>query len=630
MSANDLPITSSAENSKNKNGNGDNALTDIVMEVDPPKVDNPSTEKIIANASNRAPIESILHDCRKSFYYAFFITAVADIISIAPMLYMMNVFDRVITTRSGVTLVSLTLLIIGLYVFWSALEWIRARLMIRLSLRIDWDLSADVFDASFRRYVARQNVNVHQLLGDLTVLRQFLTGAGVLAIMDAPFAILFIVIGGLFHPYLAIFALAAAILMLVATYLTQKVTTPILKVANDANTEAARVASHGLRYAESTLALGMMGALRQRWYDEHHRYLQNQVNASEASGFAGGVSGFLTKALPSMQMALAAYLAMEGLITAGMVIAASLLITKSVSPIQKLLAGWKDIVAAKQSYDRLNALLSEDIKKTEQMELPPVTGHLDVSQVTVIPPGHHKPVLTSINFQIAPGEAIAVVGPSASGKTCLARLLVGIWGPTQGSVRLDGVELSTWNPDEFGPQIGYVPQEIDFFEGSVARNIARLGRIDPEKVVRAAKLIGMHDVILSFPKGYDTILGETQFALSGGQRQRLAIARALYGNPKYVVMDEPNANLDEIGESALVQAVAYLKTQGSSIIMTTHRPRLVSVVDKLLVLRNGQQVGFGPAAEMINSVRNLQVVSPDKLETDDITKEKLKQEKIGN
>jgi ABC-type protease/lipase transport system fused ATPase/permease subunit len=212
----------------------------------------------------------------------------------------------------------------------------------------------------------------------------------------------------------------------------------------------------------------------------------------------------------------------------------------------------------------------------------------------------------------------------------LARLLVGIWGPTQGSVRLDGVELSTWNPDEFGPQIGYVPQEIDFFEGSVARNIARLGRIDPEKVVRAAKLIGMHDVILSFPKGYDTILGETQFALSGGQRQRLAIARALYGNPKYVVMDEPNANLDEIGESALVQAVAYLKTQGSSIIMTTHRPRLVSVVDKLLVLRNGQQVGFGPAAEMINSVRNLQVVSPDKLETDDITKEKPKQEKIGN
>jgi ABC-type protease/lipase transport system fused ATPase/permease subunit len=215
-----------------------------------------------------------------------------------------------------------------------------------------------------------------------------------------------------------------------------------------------------------------------------------------------------------------------------------------------------------------------------------------------------------IDFQVMPGQAVAIVGPSAAGKTCLARLLVGIWKPAHGSVRLDAVELSDWNPDEFGPQIGYVPQEIEFFEGTVAENIARLGEINPEKVVQAAKLIGMHEIILGFPKGYDTELGETGFALSGGQRQRLAIARAFYGIPKYIVMDEPNANLDEVGESALVQAVSYLKTQGSAIIMTTHRPRLVSVVDKLLVLRNGQQVGFGPAEDMINAVRNLQVVPP--------------------
>lgn len=587
------------------------ALIDRPAQNGPSQHDESAARAKEPQSSNRLRIETILYDCRKSFYYAFFITAVADILSIAPMLYMMNVFDRVISTRSGVTLISLTILIVGLYIFWSALEWIRTRLMIRLSLRIDWDLSADVFDAAFRRHVARQNANVHQLLGDLTILRQFLTGAGVLAIMDAPFAILFITIAGLFHPYLAIFAVVAALFMLLATYLTQKVTTPILKVANDANTEAARVAAQGLRNAESTLALGMMGALRKRWYDEHHRYLQNQVNASEAAGFAGGISGFLTKALPSLQMALAAYLAMEGLITAGMVIAASLLITKSVTPIQKLLVGWKDIVAARQSYRRLNALLEDDPQRHEQMELPAVIGHLSVSDASVIPPGSAKPVLTGINFRVSPGEAIAVVGPSASGKTCLARMLVGIWGPTQGEIRLDGVEISAWNPDELGPQIGYVPQEIEFFEGTVARNIARLGTIEPEKVVSAAKLIGMHDIILSFPKGYDTVLGETQFALSGGQRQRLAIARALYGSPKYLVMDEPNANLDEVGESALVSAVAYLKSQGSAIIMTTHRPRLVSVVDKLLVLSGGRQLGFGPAAEMINSLRNLQVVNKE-------------------
>ena len=583
-------------------------------EIDPPSSRASDTEKpqppgeIVSDG--RQPIESVLYQCRRTFYFAFFITFVADLLSIAPLLYMMNVFDRVISSRSGITLVSLTLLIIALYVFWSAIEWIRSRLLVRLSLRIDWDLSADIFDASFRRYVGRKNINVHQLLGDLTALRQFLTGPGVLTIMDAPFAIIFIIIGGLFHPYLAIFAIVASIFMVVVSYLTLKVTTPILKVANDANAEAARVASNSLRQAESTLALGMMGAIRQRWYNQHHKYLQNQVNASEASGLMGGMSGFLQKALPSLQMALGAYLAMENLITGGMVMAATMLIQKSVAPIQKLIANWKDLVGAKQSYERLNALLAEDSKREMQMQLPSVMGHLVVSKASAVPPGHNKSVLMEIDFQVLPGQAVAIVGPSAAGKTCLARLLVGIWKPARGSVRLDAVELADWNPDEFGPQIGYVPQEIEFFEGTVAENIARLGEIDPEKVVQAAKLIGMHEIILSFPKGYDTELGETGFALSGGQRQRLAIARAFYGVPKYIVMDEPNANLDEVGESALVQAVSYLKTQGSAIIMTTHRPRLVSVVDKLLVLRNGQQVGFGPAEDMINAVRNLQVVPP--------------------
>ena len=578
----------------------------------PPQQEEVSTKQgpgqIVSDG--RKPLQTILYECRRSFYLAFGITAVADLLSVAPLLYMMQVFDRVISSRSGVTLVSLTLIILALYIFWSALEWIRSRLMVRLSLRIDWDLSADIFDASFRRYVGRKNVNVHQLLGDLTSVRQFLTGQGVLTIMDAPFAIVFIIIGGLFHPYLALFALVAALLMLVAGYFTQKVTTPILKVANDANAEAARVATNSLRQAEATLALGMMGAIRQRWYNQHHKYLQNQVNASEASGLMGGFSGYLQKALPSLQMALAAFLAMEGLITGGMVMVATMLISKSVAPMQKLIANWKELVAAKQAYDRLNALLEDDAKREMQMQLPAVMGHMAVSKASAVPPGHNKPVLMDIDFQVMPGQAVAVVGPSAAGKTCLARLLVGIWKPARGSVRLDAVELSDWNPDEFGPQIGYVPQEIEFFEGTVAENIARLGEIDPEKVVQAAKLIGMHEIILGFPKGYDTELGETGFALSGGQRQRLAIARAFYGIPKYIVMDEPNANLDEVGESALVQAVSYLKSQGSAIVMTTHRPRLVSVVDNLLVLRNGRQVGFGPAEDMINAVRNLQVVNP--------------------
>ena len=565
----------------------------------------------VASAGDKRPVRKVLMQTRQAFFFALGLTFIIDLLSITPLLYMMSAFDRVLSSRSGVTLVSLTLVVIAFYVFWSALEWIRSRLMIRLSLRIDWDLAADVFDASFRRYVGRKNVNVHQLLGDLQSMRQFLTGPPVLSLMDAPFALVFIAIGAVFHPYLAIFALCATLVLLVFSYLSSKVTTPILKEANNANSEASRVAANSLRHAESTLALGMLSAVRQRWYEQHRTYLTNQVNASEATGVMGGVTGFLQKALPSLQMALAVYLAMENLITGGMVIVASMLISKSVGPIIKLMGHWKDIVAARQAYDRLNELLAEDFENAQKMQLPNPLGKLDIVKAIGVPPGHNKPVLADINFSLSPGEVLAVVGPSAAGKSSLAKMLMGLWRPAAGSVRLDGVELCDWSHDEVGPLVGYVPQEIEFFEGTVADNIARLGEVDPIKVVQAAQMIDMHETVLSFPKGYDTQLGETGFALSGGQRQRLAIARAVYGMPKYVVMDEPNSNLDEVGENALIKTVQALKANGSTVVLTTHRPRLVGVVDKMLVLKAGRQVAFGGAREMLETVRKLQVVTTD-------------------
>jgi ABC-type protease/lipase transport system fused ATPase/permease subunit len=293
------------------------------------------------------------------------------------------------------------------------------------------------------------------------------------------------------------------------------------------------------------------------------------------------------------------------------------------------MTGWHEIVGARQSYERLNALLVADAKRKTSMQLPPVMGNLAVSKAATVPPGHNKAVLVDIDFKVNPGQVVAIVGPSAAGKTCLVRLLIGVWKPARGSVRLDGVEISEWDHDEFGPQIGYVPQEIEFFEGTVAENIARLGDIDPEKVVQATKLIGMHETILAFPKGYDTQLGESGFALSGGQRQRLAICRAIYGMPKFIVMDEPNANLDEIGESALVHAINHLKSQGCAVVITTHRPRLVGAADNLLVLRNGVQVGFGPAEDMINAVRNLQVVGKPRA-VDDPQSAELKEGTTGS
>ena len=555
-----------------------------------------------------APVRRVLLQCRQAFWLVFVLTVVIDALSITPMLYMMNTMDRVLSSKSGVTLVSLTVLVIAFYVFWSALEWIRSRLMVRISLRMDWELAGDVFDASFRRYVGRKNVNVNQLLADLIALRQFFTGTSATTLMDAPFAIVFIGIGALFHPYLAIFAACSSVLMVVLSYFTIRVTSPILKEASDASTEASRIASNSLRQAESTLALGMLGAVRNRWYDQHRQFLSNQVNASEATGIMGGLSGFFQKAMPSLQMALGAFLAMENLITGGMIMVASMLISKAVNPIQKLIANWKEIVAARQAYDRLNELLAADFEKKHSMQLPPPMGRLEVKSALGVPPGHNKAVITDLNFALEPGQVMAVVGPSAAGKTSLVKMLLGVWTPGQGSVRLDGVEISEWSHDEVGPLVGYVPQEIEFFEGTIAENIARLGEVDPAKVVHAAQLIGMHDTILTFSKGYDTPLGETGFALSGGQRQRIAIARAIYGMPKYVVMDEPNSNLDEIGENALIEAVQALKNSGSTVIITTHRPRLVSIVDMMLVLKAGRQVAFGTSKDMLEAVRRLQVV----------------------
>jgi ATP-binding cassette subfamily C exporter for protease/lipase len=356
--------------------------------------------------------------------------------------------------------------------------------------------------------------------------------------------------------------------------------------------------------------MGMLGAVRNRWYDQHRQFLTKQVYASEASGLMGGFTGFLTKALPSLQMALAAFLAIEGLITGGMVMIATMLIGKSIGPMNQLISNWKPIINAKESYERLNELLIEDEKDSHHMQLPAPNGKLDVTSLVGVPPGHDKPVLAGIDFNLEPGQILAVVGPSAAGKSSLVKLLLGVWRPANGSVRLDGVELADWSHDEVGPLVGYVPQEIDFLEGTVAENIARLGEVDPEKVVQAATLIGMHEIILGFPQGYDTQLGDTGFALSGGQRQRLAIARAVYGLPKYVVMDEPNSNLDEVGEAALVKTIEALKASGSTVVITTHRPRLVSVVDLMLVLKSGKQVAFGPAKDILDAVRKLQVVTP--------------------
>ncbi|AGX88504.1 type I secretion system permease/ATPase [Candidatus Symbiobacter mobilis] len=559
-----------------------------------------------ANAQAPRPVSDLLRQCKRSFVFVAVLTFVIEALSITPIVFMWNVFDRVISSRSVVTLVSLTALVMLVYGFWSGLEWVRSRMMVRISLRIDWDIAARVFDTSFRRYVARKDVDVHQVLSDVVQLRQFLTGPAVLALMSAPYAVFFIVIGWAFHPYLAIFIFVATLVQWLAAYSTRRVTAPALREANDASARSKRVAAQSLRQSDTALALGMQSAIRKRWYQEHQRFLSLQVNASESAGLLGGATGYIAHALPSLQMALACFLAIEGLITGGMVIAASFLLSRAISPIKQVMGSWPAIEAARQSLERLNAMVAEDEALRQRMPLPAPTGVLEVREMVWQPATARRPVLSALHWGAQPGQIVAVLGPSAAGKTSLLRLLVGIWEPTHGSVRLDGADIGAWVRNDLGTHIGYVPQDIALFEGTVADNIARLGDVDPDKVVRAAQAIGLHETILGLPQGYDTPIGESGHPITGGQKQRLAIARALYGDPVLVVFDEPNANLDDDGERALATLLAQLKERKAVVVFSSHRPKLVGLADLALVLREGQQVAFGPLKEVLDQLQHAQ------------------------
>lgn len=563
---------------------------------------------------NANPVSELLRQCKRSFMFVTLLTMVIEVLSITPIIFTWNVYDRVVSSRSGVTLLSLGVLILLAYGFWSALDWIRTRMMIRISLRMDWEIAAKVFDTSFRRYVAHKDVDVHQVMEDVVKFRQFMTGQAILALMTAPFAIVFILIGWAFHPYLAVFIFLATALQFIAAYSTSRITSPALREANTAASVAARLAVQTLNKSNTALALGMLSSIRQKWFLKHQYFLGMQVNASESAGLVGGVSSYLSHAMPSMQMALGAYLAIQGEITGGMMVAAAFLLSRSMKPIKQVMGSWPAIQAARQSLERLNLIVSEDDEQSARMTLPAPSGHLKVADL-VIQSKDGKAILNQLNFELQPGQVLGVMGATAAGKTSLTRALVGLWHPSSGHVRLDGADVAPWIRDDLGSYIGYAPLETDLFEGTLAENIARLGPVDPQKVVAATRAVGIHETILSFPRGYETLIGETGQVLTGGQRQRIAIARAIYGDPVYLVMDEPNASMDDAGEAALMRLIKELKLKKTTIIFTTHRPRLLAVADQLLVLKNGQQILLGSTQEVLNQLneKRLSLLKQQKL-----------------
>ncbi|WP_151636900.1 type I secretion system permease/ATPase [Noviherbaspirillum aerium] len=530
-------------------------------------------------------------------------SAIINLIMLTPSIYMLQVYDRVLPSRNEITLLMLTLIMLGAYIFMSALEYIRSFVLVRVGAKLDMQLNKRVYTAAFEQNLRRGGGNAGQALQDLTNLRQFLTGNALFAFFDAPWFPIYLIVIFLFEPSLGVFALVGTAILVALAFINEKVSKKPLGEANALAIASSNLATNNLRNAEVIESMGMLPNLMQRWFKLHGRFLQLQAEASEKAGIVTAITKFFQTSLQSLVLGYGALLAVEGKITPGMMIAASILMGKALGPVQQVIGVWKSWSSTRSAYQRLNELLTNNPPRAAGMELPKPQGQLTLEAVMAAPPGSPVAVIKGLSMGIQPGDALGVIGPSGSGKSTLARLLVGVWPAASGKVRLDGADIFQWNKDELGPHIGYLPQDVELFGGTVSENIARFGEINADKVIEAAKRAGVHDMILHFPKGYDTVLGDGGAGLSGGQKQRIGLARAMYDDPSLIVLDEPNSNLDDVGEQALVNAVMDLRRRGKTIVLITHRTSVIGVTNKLLLLRDGVAQMFGPTNDVLAALQ---------------------------
>jgi ATP-binding cassette subfamily C exporter for protease/lipase len=551
----------------------------------------------------RNEIEQALLAFKRIFVTVGVFSAVSNLLMLVPSLYMLQVYDRVLGSRNEITLLMLTLLMLGAYLFMGALELIRSFVLIRVGARFDMVLNKRIYSAAFQQNLRQAGGNAGQSLQDLTSLRQFLTGSALFAFFDAPWFPIYLGVIFFFEPSLGFFALGGTAVLVILAFVNERSTHKPLAEANSMAIAANNLATNNLRNAEVIESMGMLPNLMGRWYKMHAKFLGLQADASEKAGKIGAATKFVQTSLQSLVLGFGALLVLENKITPGMMIAASILLGRTLQPVQQVISVWKSFSSTRSAYERLVSLLEANPAREAGMALPKPLGALSVEAVTAAPPGVRNAVLKSVSFAIAPGDVLAVIGPSGSGKSTLARLLVGVWPSMIGKVRLDGADIYQWNKSELGPNIGYLPQDIELFSGTVSENIGRFGEVDPELVVQAAKRAGVHDMILHLPEGYDTVLGDGGAGLSGGQKQRLGLARAMYGDPSLIVLDEPNSNLDDLGEQALVTAVRDLRARGKTIVLITHRTSAIGVTNKLLLLRDGAVEAFGPTDKVLAALQ---------------------------
>ncbi|GAB3412919.1 type I secretion system permease/ATPase [Massilia agilis] len=547
-------------------------------------------------------IEQALLAFKSTFWTVGVFSAIINLLMLVPSLYMLQIYDRVLQSRNEITLLMLSLIMLGAYALMSGLELIRSFVLVRVGARFDMTLNKRVYTAAFEQNLKLAGGNAGQSLQDLTNLRQFLTGNALFAFFDAPWFPVYLIVIFLFEPWLGLFALCGTLLLVALAIVNERVTRQPLAEANTMLIASSAMATNNLRNAEVIESMGMLPNLIGRWFKMHGQFLKLQADASEIAGKINAATKFVQTSFQSLVLGFGALLVLDNKITAGMMIAASILVGRALAPVQQVIAVWKSWSSTRSAYERLTKLLELNPPREAGMPLPKPQGALSVEGITAAPPGAKNAVVKGLSFAISPGDVLGVIGPSGSGKSTLARLLVGVWPAAIGKVRLDGADIYAWNKDELGPNIGYLPQDIELFAGTVSENIARFGEVDPEKVVLAAKRAGVHELILHMPEGYDTRLGDGGAGLSGGQKQRLGLARAMYGDPALIVLDEPNSNLDDAGEQSLVQAVLELRRRGKTIVLITHRTSAIGATNKLLLMRDGMGQMFGPTQDVLNAL----------------------------
>jgi PrtD family type I secretion system ABC transporter len=554
----------------------------------------------MSNDSNL--LKQSLKNCSPKLGVVIFFSLFINLLMFVAPLHMLQIYDRVLVSRSEITLIVLTGLAIGLLAIYGLLEGVRSRILVRVGLEFDELMSGRMFNMVFNMALTKPNLASPQALKDIDSVREFISGGAMIALCDAPWVPIFITACFVLHPVLGFIALVGALMVFSLAAITEWLTRSKLSDANKLTIKASNEAIASLRNAEIVRALGMVPGIRTNWTKNRNQSLGFHTSASDRAGSIVACSRFVRMGLQVMILAAGGYLAIQDQITPGTMIAASIIMGRALAPVEMAVSQWRNFVSVRDAYARLNDLIESQPPQHGTMELPSPKGRVDLQGVFIRPPGASDVVITNVTLGFAPGIVTGIIGPSGCGKSSLVRAIVGVWPAFRGAVRYDGASIDNWEPEKLGPFIGYMPQDVELFSGSVAQNISRFQEVEPKEVVEAAQKAGVHELILQLSNGYDTNIGVGGQALSGGQRQRLALARALYKNPRVIVLDEPNSNLDAAGEKALANAILEAKKTGATVIVVSHRPSLLASADNIAVLNNGALIKFGNRDQVLNEL----------------------------